>query len=249
MSVALRRIASRVAVKMNATDSRHTVLDRVRIDQELCEAYIELQAFLPAPTLYTASAFTISVNADTFTLPSTVTQWTANDGGAEYAGEIRIRMQQAGYYRFLKKITNDEMDAFKDALPSNPVLIGIPAYFSLYEGKDQAGNGRVYPGAQVAQPCDLWASLAADDLRDFIGSGSDDLDDVKAQLSRGGVTALIEVTAGRLLAAMDADTAKAFKLDKSVAAEWKDNGWTAAYRDYNRQQSIQETSDTQRRVG
>jgi len=166
-------VRDRIRVKIRDFDAKNNPLGVVEIDQAIADKYLALQSRLTSPQ--PLQTMTISAGASTFSLPTTVTQWTGNDGGAEYAGGVRIKLQSNG--QFLRKLVPEEMDAYHDAQIT--LSQGVPDYFSLSEIKDQSVSGRIYPAALNAQTCDVYASLMADDPRDFIGSGSDDMDDVE----------------------------------------------------------------------
>jgi len=164
MSVALRRVRDRISMKLRDTDARKGTFDAVYLDNAICEAYLALQGRLPPPDLYTASAFTIGAGGDTFTMPTSVTQWTGNDGGAEYAGDFRIQLASNG--QFLQKRTVEELDSMRNRLPTVSPALSIPYLYALWEENDQDVQGRCYPGAKVAEACNLFRTFKADDLRD-----------------------------------------------------------------------------------
>jgi hypothetical protein len=129
------------------------------------------------------------------------------------------------------------LDSYRNGNQS--VSLGIPEVFALWEDKNQAVQGRCYPGAKDAQVCDLWASLTADDMRDFIGSGSDDMDDVEVLLSREGSTALVIYTAADLVARMSKTALEARGLDGGVAVKWHKEAQDLLYREAGRRHDLE----------
>jgi hypothetical protein len=249
MTIALRRLREDVRLNIRDTDARRQTYNVVELDQAIANRYLLVQGRLPAYEVYTASAFTISANADTFTLPTTVSQWTGNDGGAEYAGKFRIQLASTG--QFLHKLSEDEMAAYRAGQITTSM--SIPEYFSLYEDKTQTIQGRVYPGAQAAQACHLYASMQADDLRAFIGSGSDDLDDVELQMSREAEIAVLFHASADLLERMGDDDLALRRFSPrsadKTAAGWRREAELALYREASRRHSIEDNEGrTERRV-
>lgn len=195
MSIHLKQIRDRIRVRARNMDPRKPTLATPEIDQAICDVAIELGSFLPAPQVYSASAITIAAGASTSNLPTTVTQWTGNDGGAEYNGDIRLQLVNTGV--FLIQVSRDEMDALSNGAVIYPV--SRPTHFALWEEKDQTVQLKFWPGAKAAEPLNLFCSLQYDDLRDFIGTGLDDLDDVEIQFSRVAAQALVLMTLSEFL--------------------------------------------------
>lgn len=244
MAIALRRLRDRIRGRLRDTDAQAPTFVPVEYDQAISDAYLELQSRLPAARLYTASGLTIGAGGDTFTLPATVAQYTGGDGGAEYRGDVRIRLQSTG--RFLTKSTTDEIDAFRDLSPT--VYLSVPEHYALWEEKDQTVRGRVYPGARVAEICDLFVTLEADDLRDFIGSGADDMDDVEILFSRTAATALIYYAAADLLTRMAPEEQQKRRINPQVVPLWLKAADTLLYREAGRRHDLEDTGRVQRWV-
>ena len=99
MADTLENIRYRVRSLTRDVDGRSPSRDLAEIDNAIAEAYLVLSSRLPAPSLYTASAFTISAHADTFTLPDSASE--------EYTGDVRIRLRSDG--RFLRRRTLEEI--------------------------------------------------------------------------------------------------------------------------------------------
>lgn len=235
MAIALRRVRGRVQDRIRETSARAQVFNPVEIDNAICDAYLVLQSQLPAPRLYTANAFTISAGGDTFTLPATVTQWTGGDGGAEYAGTVGIRLATSG--QFLTPRSVEMIDRLRDGQPT--VHLAIPSQFALWEDKNQAVQGRCYPGAEDAQVCDLFQKLSADDMRDFIGTGADDMDDVEVLLSRTGVVSLIAYTSADLLERMTDASLAERGLDRGVSKAWRREASVTLYQEAARRHDLE----------
>jgi len=243
MAIPLRKVRDRVRGRLNDTDARKPTFVVPQLDSAICDAYLALSSMLPAPMLYTASAFTISAGAETFALPTAATTgWTGGDGQAEYAGLVDIQLASTGTY--LQHISMQQMHAIRDGSPT--VLTAKPERYALYEASDQTVNGYCYPGAKVAEVCNLFRTLAYDDLRDYVGASTDDLDDVEVQFSRLGVAALVQYAASGLLASMVKEDAELRRLDKSVAASWRKEAEELAYREAMRRHNLEDPGQVQR---
>lgn len=244
MATDLRTIRSRIQGRLRITSKRNPAFDTIEIDEEIASKCLELGAWLPAPMLYSASAFTISANSMTFQLPTSVTQYTGNDGRAEYRSEIRLQLVSTG--AFLRKLSNEQMDSYVHLSPSGHY--SIPDYFSIYEEKNSDVEGRVWPGAKDPQAVNLWATMAHDDVRDFIGSGSDDMDDVQVQFSRVAALALEKYVAADLLLRMTDEMLKEARLNPQVAEVWRKEAYELAYLDAGRRHDMDELGEHQRWV-
>lgn len=220
MSIKLSRIRDRVNGRIRNFDFRGNeagpAYSDVEVDQELCSQYLTIQAFMPAAKIYTASAFTISAGSDTFQLPATVTQWTGNDGGAEYRGAIRIQLARTG--GFMDEVSLNDLNSYRNY--QNTIAGGVPRIFALYEDTDQDVQGICYPPALVAEACNLFRDLEADDLRDFVGSGAQGMDDVEVQMSRVEAQALEMRAAAGLVAKMSSADLDARRLNANVVSLW-----------------------------
>lgn len=214
------------------------------IDQAIADAYLELQARLPAADLYTSSGLTISAAADTFTLPATVSQYTGNSAAAEYAGDVRIRLRSIG--RFLQKCAVEEIDSWRTRAPTSPQ--GIPEKFALWEDKSQIVQGRVWPAALAAEVCDIFVRLSADDVRDFIGAGTDDMDDVSILFSRIAAQALALYVSADLIGRMTPEDLKERRLNPAIAAKWLHDAEVMLYQEAARRHDLAGVGRTQRWV-
>jgi hypothetical protein len=216
----LSRIRDRVNGRIRNFDFRGNeagpAYSDVEVDQELCSEYLAISAMLPAAKIYTASAFTITGGTDTFTLPTTVTQWTGNDGGAEYRNGIVIQLVNSG--GFLQRMSLVEINSYRNF--QQVVAGGIPRVYALYEESDQDVQGICYPPALVSEPCNLFRNLEADDLRDFVGSGAQDMNVVEVQLSRVEALALELRGAAGLVAKMSSADLDARRLNGNVVSLW-----------------------------
>ena len=191
---------------------------------------------MPAPLSYTASAFTISAGGETFTLPSAATTgWTGGSGRAEYGGEIRIQLATSG--RFLVRRTREEIDSWRNGQTS--VLLGEPTSFALWVESDQDVQGVCYPGAKAAETCHLFRSMPYEDLRDYVGAGTDDLDDVSVQFSRLGSVALGLMAASVLIAGMTEDDLKKCRVNPRLADKLEKMAWTSLYSDIANRNEIE----------
>lgn len=231
-------------MRLRDTDARKPSFVAPEIDAAIAGAYLTLQSRLPPPDLYTASAFTISAGGDTFTLPATVTSWTGNDGGAEYAGAFRIQLASDG--RFLIHATGEQLDSFRSG--QQAVQLGKPRLFTLWEDKNQAVQGRCYPGANAAEVCNLFATLSADDLRDYVGAGTDDLDDVEVLFSRIAAQALELRVASDLLIRMTEEDAKLRRLSPDASKMWLAESEMLAWQEACRRNDLDDSGRIQRWV-
>ena len=234
MAIALRRIRDRVRIRLRETDARKPSFVVPEIDQAIADAYLTLQARLPDAQLYTASAFTIGIGSDSFTLPTTVTEWTGNDGGAQYGGGFKIQLVSTG--RFLVKTSLEKLESIRAGISTLP--LSVPRFFTTWEEKDQEIHGRCYPGALVAEACNLYAKMAADDVRDFVGSGFSDMDDVTVLLSRVAANALVLFTAADLLERMIQEDLNDRRINPKVAASWKREAEILLYREAGRMHAM-----------
>lgn len=245
MSVLLTKLRGRVRSKIRSLDGKATGPDVVAVDIALCDAYIALQADLPQPTLYTANAVTISAGTDLFSLPVTVTSSGYGTGSEEYAGQVDLQRTVDGL--FLRRYTVNELESWINGNVTTP--LGIPERFALYEDNGQVVRGRCYPGAKSATVCNLYSTLHANDLRDWVGTGgSEGLETVSANLSRVGAAALVDYTAAMLVARMDADTLKKRGLNPQVATLWQQEADRLLYQEAARRNAIESNGLTQRRV-
>jgi hypothetical protein len=220
MSIKLSRLRDRVNGRIRNFDFRGNeagpAYSDVEVDQELCSEYLAIQSMLPAAKLYTASALTISAGLDTFQLPATVTQWTGNDGGAEYRSGIRIQLVSTG--GFLDQVSLNDLNRYRNFQPTTAA--GIPYIFALYEESDQDVQGICYPPAKAAEPCNLFRNLEADDLRDFVGSGAQAMDDVRVQMSRVEALGLELRAAAGLVAKMSSADLDARRINPNIVSLW-----------------------------
>lgn len=242
MSVSLIKIRGRVRQRLRDLDGRMPTPDGVTVDMAMCDAWLRLSAYLPSPIVYIANAFTISAGTDTFTLPVSITGSGYGTGTVEYAGDIRIQLATLRIY--LEKRTQVEMDALKNRYQVLP--LAIPLKYALYEDRSQVIQGRVHPGAAADYACNLWANITADDLRDYVGSGTEGLDTVSVPGSRRTAGALVAYTAGELLGRMTPEAAKSHGLDKGMAEVWRDEAMTLLAEEEATQHSIKATGRVMR---
>lgn len=225
----LPQVRAEVRVALREMDARKPI-GLVEVDQAIRKCYLLLQFRLPAARSYTASAFTISSAAETFTLPTT--------SSAEYAGDVRIQLASDG--SFLTKLTIEEIDAYRDGQSSTAV--GVPRYFALYEEDDGEVQGRCYPRANQAYVCNLFRSLVAADF-DLTA-----LDSTNIRLSRPAATALVLKSACYLVAGMTAEDLATRRLDRGIVSLWNDEAERAIYQEAMRRHAIGATGRYKRNV-
>lgn len=241
--IAISKIRGRVRGNLMDLDGRMAAPTGVQIDATLADVYIELAAQLPSPMLYVASAFTIAAGANTFTFPVTVTSSGFGTGTTEYAGEARIQLAVPGTW--LRKITSREMDAFMYGV--NAIPLAIPDRFALYQDGSQVIRGRCWPGSNEARACNLWATIKADDLRDYVGTGgAEGFDTVSAPLSREAAAALVLKASSRLLKRMGAEDVAKRGINPAVAGEWDAAANDLLYAEEAAQHSVRSTGRIQR---
>lgn len=241
MTVTLIKLRGRVRSRLRDSDGRMANPSIVEIDQALADAYLALQSYLPAPTLYTASALTISAGSDLFSLPVSVSGSGYGTGTVEYAGQVELQLASNG--QFLRRQTVEQVNAFRNG--QNALVTGIPHIFALYQDNAQVVRGRCYPGAKVAEVVNMFASLKADDLRDYVGAGSSAMDDVTLNLGRDGAASLVAQTAAMLLARMDETAIKERGINPRVADAWFAEAADLAYAEAATRHSLESTGEVQ----
>jgi hypothetical protein len=231
MATALSSLRARLQIKLRESDARKNAVNLIELDQALIDHYFLLAARLPGSRIYEASSFTISAGGDTFALPTTSSR--------QYGGDVRVRLRSNG--QFLDKLTVEELDAFRNG-DDTPVP-SIPRYFCLWEESDQEVQGRVYPGAEAAEVCDLFAELLPADPR-----AAANLEAVSLELSRFGETALLFATAADLVAAMSPEDLAERRLSKDVVPSWTRTSEVALYQEAARHHALADVGRTQRWV-
>lgn len=248
MSVSLTKLRARVRERLNDLDGHQPPFSSVKVDMAMCSAWVLLAAQLPPPILQVAysdtNALTIAAGASTFTLPVTITSSGYGTGTVEYAGGIKIQLASNGL--FLEPLANVEMDALLHSHALIPV--SIPMYFSLYPDGSQVIRGRCYPASLAAQSCNLWSTLRAQDLRNYVGTGgTDGLDSVSIPATVEAAQALEAAASKSLLAGMPATAAEARGLDKaSLMLEWAEEVETLLHDDEAKQANVAATGRPQR---
>lgn len=237
MTVSLKKVRERVRGRIRDSDARRDSFGTVETDQAICDAYLSCQSRLPAPELYTPNALTIAAGGDTFALPANVAGYAT----AEYAGEIRLQLVSTG--NFLIKCRVEEIDALRNFVPTATVFCSIPYRFATYEDASQVIRGRCYPGAKASEVCNLFASMAADDMRDAA-----DLDTVNVLFSRYAAQALAILASADLVDRMSAKEIALRDLNPNVAKAWRAEGETLLYAEECRRLDLEGTGRIERWV-
>ncbi len=241
MTLSLVKVRSRVRSRLRDVDGRMTNPSVIDVDMAIADAYLALEADLPAFTLYTASAFTISAGTDLFSLPVTVTSSGYGTGTVEYAGQVDIQLVSTG--KFLQPKTLDELNAFRDG--QAVLLTNVPYLFALYQDGSNVVRGRCYPAAKSAEVCNLYSSLKVDDLRDYIGAGSSAMDDVSVNLGRDGAAALVAYTSAMLVKRMDDAALKLRGINPAVADAWFQEARDLMWHEGATRKSLETVGETQ----
>jgi hypothetical protein len=238
MPVSLAVVRDRIRMRLRDTDSKRPSFDALEYDQTICDAYLELQAQLPKPHLLTTSAFTISAGTDRFNLPTTVTNYS----GAEYSGDVRIRLVSTG--EFLTQRSVEELDALRQG--QTTLALERPYCFCLWEENDLDVQGRCYPGARAAEACDLFTALTADDLRDYTAGSK--MDSVSVLFSRMGAAALVHHVAADMLLRMTPSELAERRLTKDAAPLWQQKAKVLLYQEAARHHDLEDIGRTGRWV-
>ena len=244
MTVTLAKLRGRVRNRLRDADGRMANPSGIEVDMALADAYIALQADLPSPTVYTANAFTISANSDTFTLPVSIASSGYGTGTVEYAGQVEIQLVSIG--QFLRKRSLEELNAFKNGQPTT--LYSIPHDYALYQDRDNVVRGRTYPGAKANELCNLFSSITADDLRDYVGAGSSGMDDVSVNLGRYGAAALVGYTAGLLAQRMTGEVLQERGINPAAIDAWMKEAMELLYHEGATRNALESSGRTQRWV-
>lgn len=233
MAVSLATMRNRLRVMLNDLDRPDDeVIGVLKLDGAIANAYIACGAVIMPPKLFTASGLTIAANAQTFSMPTTT--------GAEYSGDVRIRLQSDG--SFLNRCTREEIEAFRFGETATTGT-GRPFLFSLYEDSSQTVQGDVWPRSRDSEVCDTWVGLNITDLRDAAS-----MDAANIQFSRFGSTGLLYRAAAELLAGMPRALAEARDLDKDVVQEWREQSRVLLYAEEVRRNQAEDAGRVQRWV-
>ena len=228
MATAFSSLRARIRIRIKERDTRTNVFSVPEIDSAMADAYLALQARLPAARLYTSGAGTIAANADTFTLPTA--------SSAQYQGDVSIQLDSDK--SFLRKVTREEIDAMREGAATSYVV--RPRYWAPWEEDGQEVVARCYPRAEAAETYHLFAAMVADDLRVAA------MDAASVELSRYGETAFIYTVAAELVAAMRDEDLAAKRLDKGVVQVWQRIAEVALYQEEARLHDMADVGRQQR---
>jgi len=239
VSTTVGQLRFKVRESIRETDGRRASFDPIEIDQAIARAYLVLSAQLPPPVLYTANAFTIAANAQTFTLPSTIPSGYISTAG--YAGDVRIQLASNGV--FLAKRTREEIEALRNG---NTIVTGTtwPQVYALYEDGAQVVQGESWPRAQAAESCHLYRTLVVDDLRDH----TTDLEAATIMFGRWAQAALELYAAADLLARMTEEDLALRRIDKGAASLWVQQAERLLYQEAKRLHDLKAVGRTLRWV-
>lgn len=232
MSVTLAVVRDRVRIRTRDVDAKNNSRDVVEYDNAICEAYLALSAWLPAPTSVTESAGTIAANADTFTLPTS--------GDEEYAGELRLRLRSDG--SFLTRRTVEEIDRLRSG-DTATVGTSRPTDFCVWEESDQDVQCRCWPRSRELETYDLHRTLLASDLRDAAA-----MDAASVAFSRFGVVSLVLHAAALMVQGMTDDDLALRRLSRGVAKDWVRDASTVLYKERERRHNLESVGRTLRLV-
>ncbi len=239
MPVTVGGLRFRVREKLRETDGRRAAFDPIEIDQAIADCYLEHMAHLKPPSLYTANAFTIAADANTFSLPVTVPAGYISV--PEYAGDIRIQLASTG--QFLHQRSREQLEAIADGDISTTGG-QAPSEYALYEDIAQVVQGLCWPRSRSAELCHLFRTMVADDLREH----ATDMEAATIGMSRFGILGLVFQTSAELAERMtDEDRALRRLSDKVVASYYKRAG-TMLYLEEARQHRVEASGRIQRWV-
>jgi len=242
--IPLRKVRDNIRIRLKDTDSRNPTYTGPEYDMAIAAAYIATHARLPQIKAYMTSDLTLTAGASTAALASTVTQWTGGSGGREYAGHVEIRLQSTGDQ--LVQIPWEMMRAYRSGYITLPTA--RPSQFALLESKTQAVTAYFDVLSDSSYVCDVYATLAADDLLDYVGSGTDDADDVSLQMSRQAALAVELVASSELVARMVDEELRERRLNPNAVTLWKEEAERMVYLENNRQNQLDDLGMTQRVV-
>lgn len=236
MSVSYAKVRGRIRARLQDADGRMDVPSGVAVDMAAASSWIALGAFMPAPLVYTASAFTIAAGSETFTLPVTITASGYGTGTVEYSGVQKIQLVSNGIY--LRPASHEEIHRLRYGNVTTST--GIPQVYAMYQDGAQVVRGRCWPPPTAAEACNLWAFVSAEDLRDYVGTGgTEGMDTVTVPGTREQAQALEARTAWSLLNTMPKAQAEARGIDKAAKlAEWKDEWNSIVYSAEQRAHSL-----------
>lgn len=235
MSQTMEEVRNRVREKTRDTDSRNIVRDFYELDDAIMDAYETLASYLPSPKLYTAGAFSIAANAQTFALPN-----TGAFAGVEYDAGVEIQLDSDK--TFLLPSTRDEIKAFRHG---NTSLVGTgkPLRFALYEEVDQQMQGECWPRSKDTELCNLFVSLAVNSIRTAAS-----IDAGVIQFSRYGSTALVLRASSIVVSGMTAEELDRLKLSSKITDKWEADLGVLLYQEEMRRHSAEDAGRTQRWV-
>ena len=233
MATTLVVVRNRVRARLNELDNRAVSTGLIAIDNAIADTLQVQASSLPAPSLYAASAFTISAGAQTFALPTTI----GSVATVEYAGDFRLQLNSDK--TFLYKSTREEIESLRNGDASTNG--SRPVRFSLYEDSATVVQGDCWPRAKDAEAVNLFADLDHNDIRDAAS-----MDAAEIQFSRYGVTSLVLLSAAVLVRGMtDADLALR-RLERAVAATWEKQAAKLIYEEEVRRNEAESTGRTHR---
>jgi len=178
------------------------------------------------------AALTIGAGTDLFTLPTT---------GSTYSDALDVRLQLVSTGMFLRSLTGEELDANRNGQIA--LTPGVPAKYSLWEDNEGVVHGRVYPGALVAQPVNVYRSLSHE-----VPMSASDLDNAAVYLNEAACGALAADTAADLLEAMLPEEAKRRRLNQTIAGSWRRDAAKVFYQEDARRNDLESVGRTMRWV-
>jgi hypothetical protein len=233
MATTLVVVRNRVRARLNELDNRAVSTGLIAIDNAIADTLQVQSARLPAPKLYSASAFNISAGAQTFALPTTLGVVAT----LEYAGDVRLQLNSDK--TFLLKSTRDEIEALR--FGDTSTAGSKPLRFSLYEDSATVVQGECWPRSKDLEAVNLFASLDHSDVRDAAS-----MDAAEIQFSRFGVTSLVLMTAAVLVRGMADEDLALRRLERAVAATWEKQAASLLYTDERRRHDAEGSGRTQR---
>lgn len=230
MSKTVAEIRTRAIENLQDFDRSKPVFTTPQYDLAIKSAYQALAARMPWPHVHTSSGLTISANSDTLTMATNL------------GSDVRIRLRSTG--EFLINTTVETIDMMRRGNPSGNVF-QIPRWVAFWREPGSSGtdlHGRVYPGARVAEVCDIFTDKIPDELVGPALNAQNVLFDTTA------AEALILKVSSTMLSRAPADEIAKLKINPTIVKEWNRDMELMLYRAAATHNDIESAGYTHRYV-